>query len=1098
MRTPSLNVSHKTLQRLIRKYCGIESIHTLNTLLEQHAPVINAHLPPELQTLLLQLPQFIQRIDANFCQFERDSELRTRSLELSSIDLSQANARLNHELEERNRAIASLGALAQTATGHKSATKTSRKNIPDDQNLIALSEAVTNLVTRLKSEQNEQIRLREQFERIGAGYQAVLNNLSEVVFRTDSRGRLIFTNQAWVRTIGLSEYDCMGKKLDEFIADSDVVKWRTAVSELLAGDRPHILGEYRLIRPDNVMVWTEVHVQPLMLDSHRISGMTGTFNDITERKQANDQLAQQLAFVDTLFQSLPVPAFVKDAQLRYVRFNQAYAQLFHLELDQAVGKTTQELGYVTETPYHQHHTKEALESDTPVVFESHMVLRNQIEMDAVVSKAALRDTQGNVIGLLGTFVDITSQKEMARATEHARRAAEAANRLKSDFLANMSHELRTPMNGIIGLTELLLDTPLDTQQKEYLCLVKQSSDSLMYLLNEILDLSKIEAGKMSLEQITFDLASLITEVMRANAPRVNQGNVRMALDIAPNIPSQIIGDPGRIRQILTNLVGNAAKFTEQGEIVTRLEALDTQGTQTRIRIAVQDTGIGISNDQLERIFAPFVQEDSSITRRFGGTGLGLTITHRLAQMMGGHIQVESQQGKGSIFQVELPIQIPNSEHNHPQKRHHKGENLKGCRFLLVDRDSSQSQILKKYLESIDCSVATATTLDDIQKIFHQKPLFDAIIIDSDLPQQRGAHLARDLLNQQKNLPPTFILTPVSTSSERYTMPSSMPFTILLTPASAAEIAHSVAGVIVKKPSLKPTQETLPSNNSLVSTAATSSSTLPARILLAEDNSVNQLLAKRILMRWNHQVTVANDGQEALNLFAENEFDVILMDMQMPFVSGIQACERIRSLEKNEGLRRTIIIALTANAMESDRQRCLDAGMDDYLSKPLHSADLQRMLEKYLPKKTDSAICAPSELPISPLASSEPSTFDYAQALNTANPEILSIIGEAFHQSCPTDLDKLQKACEQNNPIDVNRLAHTLKGLLSCFQAQPAAAIAEELEKIALIKPFNQTTSLEKANALTRETHTFLAALLRKIPQKPAESSLSHLTENTLS
>lgn len=1030
------------------------------------------------------MPELTQRIDANFCQFERDSELRARSLELCSTELSLANGSLNQELEQRDRAIASLKALAQTATGNHELEEHVIGHAADDRNLVALSQAVSALVARLKSEQEEQIKLKEQFDEASAGYQSVLDNLTEVVFRTDSSGRITFINQAWMRTIGLSEDNSLGKKIDAFIDPADAHVWQEKITSLLCGKLSHFGGELRLTRHDGALIWTEVHIKPLQLDSGKISGLTGTFNDITGRKHAANELSQQLAFVDTLFQSLPVPAFVKDANLRYVRFNQAYAELFNIDLKASVGKTTQELGYVTEDATHQYYTQQALNSNKPVVFESHIVLKNQVEMDTMVSKAALRSSDGKVIGLMGTFVNITTQKEMARATEHARRSAEAANRLKSDFLANMSHELRTPMNGIIGLTELMLDTPLDNQQKEYLGLIKQSSDSLMYLLNEILDLSKIEAGKMSLEQIDFNLHTLTTEVMRAITPRINQKSVRIALDIAANVPSQLIGDPGRIRQILSNLLGNAAKFTEQGEIVTRLKLASQQGADVRITIEVSDTGIGISEDQQDRIFAPFVQEDSSITRRFGGTGLGLTITHRLARMMGGHIQLESTLSKGSTFTLEIPLRINfEANENIAKSRTPISLTLNGSRLILIDRMGAQSQIIKAHLESIGCRVSLAQSMNETLELLNSSSTpFDALIVDSVLPHQRGIHLIRDLCNQVDKLPPTFLLTPVSTSTERYEINDSLNITVLVTPASAQDISDVITQTIIRS---TPKQfNSLKTDNKTISDLSSGPTSMrAARILLAEDNAVNQLLAKRLLSRWNHHVSIANDGQEALNQFDNHEYDVILMDMQMPFVSGIEACQRIRAIEREQGLRHTIIIALTANAMESDRQRCLDAGMDDYLSKPIHSVDLQRTLEKYLSVQLESPPCSNS-IPVQ----SPHKPFDYNKALQTANPEFIQIIGEAFHLSCPEDALKLENACQENNPIEVHRLAHTLKGLFNCFQAQPAADLAEKLEKLALKEPFDQTASKKTIEALTSEIVLFLPVLQNQFQSKLRQCS----------
>lgn len=507
------------------------------------------------------------------------------------------------------------------------------------------------------------------------------------------------------------------------------------------------------------------------------------------------------------------------------------------------------------------------------------------------------DENGKPYQYIGIRTDITQRKTFEEQALIARDAAQAANRAKSDFLANMSHEIRTPMNGIIGMTDLAIDASSDEERQECLTVIKSSAQSLLGIINDILDFSKIEAGKLSIERIDFDLRHTVTDCLRSISSRASEKGIELVCDIDDEVPDSVRGDPTRLRQILLNLVGNAIKFTERGEIVVRIKQLAANERATHLLFSVKDTGIGIPPDKLSSIFEAFTQADTSITRRFGGTGLGLTITQRLLDLMGGHMEVESTPGKGSTFSFTLPMGIP------------------------------------------DKAYATS----------------EAIAPKGDIPPA------------QRN-------TPLS-------------------------------------------------------------------ILLVEDNPVNQKLATRILEKWGHTVTLAHNGSDALDLVASNKaFDLALMDLHMPVMGGIEATQRIRRLEAENNLPRLRIVAMTASAMPSDRKACLDAGMDDYLAKPIVFDELAAKLGQ-APARAGGTPPAGFAVPPAP-------TFDYAAAVQAMDPEMIEILTPAFLEHYPDELEALRAALSTGDASESLRRAHGLKGTLAAFGAEPARTCAAEIEALA--------------------------------------------------
>jgi two-component system sensor histidine kinase/response regulator len=757
---------------------------------------------------------------------------------------------------------------------------------------------------------------------------------------------------------------------------------------------------------------------------------------------ATGRLGEQLTFIDTLFESIPIPIYVKDRALRYVRVNRAYADMFGIAPERLLGRTIEESRDTPVDPVHRISDTRVLETGQRESYEFRTRLPDERKVDCLVNKAPLKDCAGRLTGLVGTLIDITHQKQATRALMQAKEAAESASRMKSEFLANMSHEIRTPMNGIIGMTDIVLESALDAEQREYLGIVKSSANALLDIINDILDFSKIEAGKLSIEHVPFELDRLLIETLRPMAPRAAERGVALALDLAPDLPAALVGDPGRLRQILNNLLSNAIKFTEAGEVLVRVEAAEpreVEPTLPWLRLSVCDTGIGIPLHKQAQVFAPFAQEDNSITRRFGGTGLGLSITRRLCDLLGGSIRLRSEPGVGSEFIVELPFdagRAPAADEALPA----------GWRVLVVEENATQLHILERTLESLGCEVASAAGGDAAIDWIADGAVFDLVLLDHTLRGGSGLQLAQAMTERLgRRMPPIVLLTASGLPADTQVCRDAGIHAVLLKPATRRELQAAMRQLL--SPPAEPAEP-----SSAPERGTHQSAGRRAQVLLAEDNAVNELLAVTLLRRWGHEVTVAGDGERAVALHAERPFDIVLMDLHMPGMSGLEATRRMRELERHQGRPRTPIVALTASATEGDRHRCLDAGMDDHLGKPLRSGQLLQALERHLAM---------------PPASGRSAAYRDALA-RQADTQTVEIIAAPFVDELPREFAAMQSAIAQGDLEALARRAHSMKGLLLAFAAQPAAGLAEELQRLAQGGEFSERQAQECLDALREE------------------------------
>ncbi len=711
---------------------------------------------------------------------------------------------------------------------------------------------------------------------------------------------------------------------------------------------------------------------------------------------------------------------MKGADGRYQRLNRAFEDFVGVRRSDYLGKTVSDLLPEESARIHLEKDIELLRDGGVQNYDAMVRPRAGGRREAIYYKAALTRPDGSISGLVGTIIDITDRKEAERTLRHAMEAAEAANRAKSDFLANMSHEIRTPMNGVIGMTDLALSCQLDDEAREYLQIAKSSADSLLTIINDILDFSKIAAGKPLIETIPFNLHRLVSDTVRTQALRAHEKGLELILDLDPALPVHVLGDPGRVRQILLNLVSNAIKFTQRGEVVVTLAPAPSGDGPAGVHFAVRDTGIGIAPDKLQHIFDAFSQEDTSTTRRFGGTGLGLTISQRLVHMLGGELQVASQMGEGSTFSFTISLDSAAGAHDDGDPR----VDLRGLNALVVDDSRTNQIVIARLLESwgmvIDCVDSAEAALAWLAE---ERPL-DLIVLDGHMPNMDGFQLAERLREHPRaaNVPRIMLSSgAIRGDAERCRALGIVAyFTKPVLRQELLAALHAVLGVSQKG-----------DERTLVTRHTQREARESLNILLVEDHPVNQKLALSLLEKWGHRTTLAQNGQEALDCVAnaDSGFDVILMDVQMPVMGGIEAAQRLRL-----GGCASRIIAMTANAMEGDRELCLAAGMDDYIAKPIKSDDLYAKLHR-----NELAIeAAQKEVNVS-------QAFDYLAAARSADPEIVEIVAGLYLESEATDVEALRDALTSGDLASARRLSHTLRGVLGNFKAEPAVRVARQLE-----------------------------------------------------
>jgi two-component system, sensor histidine kinase and response regulator len=644
---------------------------------------------------------------------------------------------------------------------------------------------------------------------------------------------------------------------------------------------------------------------------------------------------------------------------------------------------------------------------------------------------------------LGKIVEDRTNRLQAEIVErqHAEEAAEAANSAKSEFLANMSHEIRTPLNGVIGMTDSVLETDLTSDQRECLDTIKLSADSLLSVVNDILDFSKIEAGKLDLEFIAFDLLDCVEDAVKISASRADEKGLKLLCDFAPTLPEMVRGDSARLRQIILNLVSNAIKFTDNGEVVVKAEPESRQQDKHTIRFSVSDTGIGIPLERQESIFSAFTQADSSTTRKYGGTGLGLTISARLASMMGGRIWLESEIGRGSCFY--FTVRMESIEKPNGSRILAASGSLRDVRILVVDDNQTSRRILQETLNlwgaQVTCVADRGKALANLSSSLAAQKPYQLVVTDMYMLED-GFGLATDIRSfSELTSVPILMLSSGAWREDadrcrRLGIGSS-----LSKPARRKDLLSAILAFLgcQATPQL-PTEASPPSP----------SRSRQVRVLLAEDNHVNQAVASRLLRKLGYTLTIANNGREAIDLVKQQTFDVVLMDVQMPELDGISATKRIREDEQSTE-RHIPIIAMTANVMMEDRTRCLAAGMDGYVTKPINSEDVEAAILSALdetPATHKVTSLVQDERQIKEV-SEVPWNFSNALEHLGGDVALLQEVLDIFLSEAPKHLAALHLAVAQGTPKAIETCAHTLKGELGYIGLPEIVQTAAEIESM---------------------------------------------------
>lgn len=684
-------------------------------------------------------------------------------------------------------------------------------------------------------------------------------------------------------------------------------------------------------------------------------------------------------------------------------------------------------------------------------------------------------------------LDVTDQVRTVEAMRHAKEAAESASLAKSSFLANMSHEIRTPMNGIIGMSQLLSHTELRSHQREYLVTIEESAHVLLRLLNDILDFSKIEAGKLELDSVDFRLSECVARASQMLLLRAAEKGLELVCRVAPDIPDHLRGDPGRIQQVLVNLLGNAVKFTNAGEIFVNIEAETVTPERVALHVSVTDTGIGIPPEKQAQIFRPFEQAESSTTRRFGGTGLGLTISRQLVEMMGGRMWVESEVGRGSTFHFTLDCEV-----SAEQQRHERADlsALQDLPVLVVDDNLTNRRILSEmlrhwHMQPVLAASASAARLA-LQQAEESRHPIRLILLDHHMPDEDGFHFARSLRTNTPFAPCPIIMissgaAPVDTDvCETYGIRR-----LMTKPVIASELLDEVLRQFGSAEA--------PARGEQPPTAWVTAAVAPRRVLLVEDNEVNRRVAVGLLRTRGHQVVIAENGEEAVNALARQKCDVVLMDMQMPVMDGYEATAVIRKGEQLTGSH-IPIVAMTAEALKGDRERCLAAGMDDYVAKPIAAAEIYRAVERFpavclvgAPERRESPAAEAGPLASTPPAAPPPSQpelvaggapvaidWDVAKERLFGTAESVREFSDLVRSQLPTLLEDLRRAVETRDCKLLRRSAHTLKGSVTYFGADSLVRAALDLETLGRAESFDGIA--DKMGVLEAEVRRFQAAL----------------------
>jgi PAS domain S-box-containing protein len=892
-------------------------------------------------------------------------------------------------------------------------------------------------------------------------YLSLVEYLPVAVFRKDREGRFTFGNYRFSELLKRPMGEILGKTDFDFSPPDMAGKYRQDDEKIMADQEVFESIEEHLTKSDGEKTFIQTIKAPIFNTEYEVIGVQGIIWDVTERKRKEEELDRTKTFLHQVVENLPIAIFIKEADgLTFTTWNKAGEDLIGFKREEILGKTDYDLFPKEEADLFVANDRDTLASGTLKDISEELIrTRNQGFRVVHTRKIPILNEEGRPTFLLGISEDITDQKRAQEELKRAKDSAEEAARAKSEFLANMSHEIRTPMNGVIGMTNLLIDTPLTPEQREFANTVKWSAEGLLTVINDILDFSKMEAGKLQFETLDFNLRETVETATDLLAERAAQHRLEFACFLPHQINEHLRGDAGRLRQVLLNLLGNAIKFTEHGEVSLIISLERETETDSTLRFEVSDTGIGIPPEAQARLFQSFTQADGSTTRKFGGTGLGLAISKQLVGMMGGEIGLRSTVGKGSTFWFTAHFEKQPSPAPQPVESESILENL---RLLAVDRHGLNLRILHDHAVSWKmkdrCVADGSEAISILLAAAEAGRPYQVAILGAQPGDEDGTTLARDIRRHPELLGTKLILSNLQRHQAKKESFSGAGISgCLPRPLRRSDLCQRLKEVtansskpsgISSAPARRPEKPTAPAPTSTPTPRA------GVRILVAEDNVVNQKVTSRQLQKLGYGCDIVSNGLEVIAATGKNRYDIILMDCQMPDMDGYEATRLLRQNERTKDIR---IIALTANAMQGDREKCLTAGMDDYISKPVKIETLKEALE--LSVSLLAAAPAPvATTPARPAVNHR--ALEQIQMLATPEePNLVAEFIDLFLEKAPQNLARLRNAAQTSNPDELQQGAHSLKGSARNLGAERLGDLLHELESLARNRTLDQAPRL---------------------------------------